>query len=103
MIRRPTKSTQSRSSAASDVYKRQLFNLAWKKEFFWDGRAKSLREQVLQPIQNPMEMHQSLTNLVRKLAQSPDGYTARFAAAFGSPEITAEKISLALENYLLTL
>ncbi len=28
-----------------------LFNLAWKKEFFWDGRAKSLREQVLQPIQ----------------------------------------------------
>jgi len=44
-----------------------LFNLAWKKEFFWDGRAKSLREQVLQPIQNPIEMHQSLTNLVAKL------------------------------------
>ena len=40
-----------------------LFNLAWKKEFFWDGRAKSLREQVLQPIQNPIEMHQPLTNL----------------------------------------
>ena len=30
-------------------------------------------------------------------------YPARFTAAFGSPEITAEKISLALENYLLTL
>jgi hypothetical protein len=27
-----------------------LENLAWKKEFFWDGRAASLREQVLQPI-----------------------------------------------------
>jgi cytochrome c peroxidase len=80
-----------------------LFNLAWKREFFWDGRAKSLREQVLQPIQNPIEMHQSLTNLAVKLAQSPDGYPAAFAAAFGSPEITAEKISLALENYLLTL
>ncbi|MBW8865143.1 MAG: cytochrome C peroxidase [Verrucomicrobia bacterium] len=80
-----------------------LFNLAWKKEFFWDGRAKSLREQVLQPIQNPIEMHQSLTNLVVKLAQSPDGYPALFTSAFGSPEITAEKISLALENYLLTL
>jgi len=80
-----------------------LFNLAWKKEFFWDGRAKSLREQVLQPIQNPIEMHQSLTNLAVKLAGSPDGYAAAFATAFGSPEITAEKISLALENYLLTL
>ena len=97
-----------------------LFNLAWKKEFFWDGRAKSLREQVLQPIQNPIEMHEALTNLVVKLttgrAGSPlpaDGahgvtrptndYPALFTTAFGSPEITADKISLALENYLLTL
>jgi len=85
-----------------------LFNLAWKREFFWDGRAKSLREQVLQPIQNPIEMHQSLTNLVRKLGEqwpnpnSPD-YHSLFTAAFGSPEITSEKIALALENYLLTL
>jgi cytochrome c peroxidase len=80
-----------------------LFNLAWKKDFFWDGRAKSLREQVLQPIQNPIEMHQTLTNLVVKLAQTTNDYPALFTAAFGSPEITAEKISLALENYLLTL
>ena len=85
-----------------------LFNLAWKHEFFWDGRAKSLREQVLQPIQNPVEMHQTLTNLVHKLAgrslnpESPN-YPVLFVAAFGTPEITAEKISLALENYLLTL
>jgi cytochrome c peroxidase len=81
-----------------------LFNLAWKKEFFWDGRAKSLREQVLQPIQNPVEMHQSLTNLCAKLrATDKTNYAGLFEAAFGSPEITAEKISLALENYLLTL
>jgi cytochrome c peroxidase len=84
-----------------------LFNLAWKKEFFWDGRAKSLREQVLQPIQNPIEMHQSLTSLVAKLAalssRSESNYPALFDAAFGSPEITSEKIALALENYLLTL
>ncbi|HTL72914.1 MAG TPA: MbnP family protein [bacterium] len=80
-----------------------LFNLAWKKKFFWDGRAKSLREQVLQPIQNPIEMHQSLANLVAKLAQATNDYPALFTAAFGSPEITSEKISLALENYLLTL
>ena len=104
-----------------------LFNLAWKREFFWDGRESSLREQVLQPIQNPKEMDESLTNLLEKLvatgrAGSPlparlsntnagaygvtrptTNYPALFTAAFGSPEITAEKISLALENYLLTL
>ena len=30
-----------------------LFNVAWKSHFFWDGRASSLREQVLLPIQDP--------------------------------------------------
>lgn len=80
-----------------------LFNLAWKSEFFWDGRATSLRQQVLDPIQNPIEMHQTLTNLLVKLARANDDYPALFNAAFGSPEITPEKISLALENYLLTL
>ena len=44
-----------------------LFNLAWKSAFFWDGRAATLRQQVLQPIQNPVEMHESLTNVARKL------------------------------------
>lgn len=80
-----------------------LFNLAWKSTFFWDGRANSLRQQILQPIQNPLEMHQNLTNLVSKLAATNSDYPALFIAAFGSPEITPEKISLALENYLLTL
>ena len=80
-----------------------LFKLAWKREFFWDGRASSLREQVLGPIQNPLEMHQSLSNLVVKLAGAETDYPALFAAAFGGAEITAEKIALALENYLLTL
>ena len=80
-----------------------LFNLAWKREFFWDGRAKRLRDQVLQPIQDPVEMHQSLTNLVGKLSKDARNYPPRFDAAFGSREITAEKLALALEAYLLTL
>jgi cytochrome c peroxidase len=80
-----------------------LFNLAWKDSFFWDGRAASLRAQVLQPIQNPLEMHQSLPDLVAKLSRTGEVYGQLFAAAFGTPEITPEKIALALENYLLTL
>lgn len=80
-----------------------LFNLAWKSGFFWDGRAATLRQQVLQPMQNPIEMHQNLTNLTVKLSRAHDNYPALFMAAFGSPEITPEKMALALENYLLTL
>ncbi len=36
-----------------------LFNLAWKPGFFWDGRAPTLRDQVLRPIQDPLEMHET--------------------------------------------
>jgi cytochrome c peroxidase len=77
-----------------------LFNLAWKSSYFWDGRAATLREQVLQPIQNPVEMHESLTNLVRKLSGEP-GYTRAFERAFGTVEITADRIARALEQFLL--
>lgn len=80
-----------------------LFNLAWKREFFWDGRAKRLRDQVLQPIQDPVEMHQGLPQLVEKLSKNATNYPPRFEAAFGAKEITSEKFALALEAYLLTL
>ena len=77
-----------------------LENLAWKDSFFWDGRAKTLREQALQPIQNPIEMHESLADVVAKI--SADTYYPRlFANAFGSPEITSDKIARALEQFLL--
>ena len=79
-----------------------LFNLAWKHEFFWDGRAPSLRAQTLMPIRDHAEMDESLTNAAAKLA-ARTRYSAAFQAAFGSTEITPEKISLALEQFLLTL
>jgi cytochrome c peroxidase len=97
--RRTARGAQGQSGTRNAM---PLFNLAWKSEFFWDGHAKSLRQQVLEPIKNPMEMNQTLTNLITKLA-SDGNYPALFQAAFGSPAITAEKLSLALENYLLTL
>jgi cytochrome c peroxidase len=77
-----------------------LENLAWKKEYFWDGRAASLREQVLQPIQNPVEMHESLGYLVQKLGADAN-YHRLFANAFGSPAINADRIARALEQFLL--
>ena len=79
-----------------------LHNLAWKRSFFWDGRAPSLREQVLQPIADHREMDQSLEGAVEKLGRNPT-YAARFRAAYRSPGISPAKIALALEQYLLTL
>jgi cytochrome c peroxidase len=78
-----------------------LMNLAWKSSFFWDGRAATLREQVLQPVQNPVEMHETLSNVTAKLAADAD-YPAMFARAFGPGEITADRVARALEQFLLT-
>ena len=77
-----------------------LFNLAWKTNFFWDGRAPSLRAQVLMPVQDHLEMDEKLENVVAKLKKTSK---VDFARAFDSDEITPERIGLAIENYLLTL
>ena len=79
-----------------------LFNLAWKKAFFWDGRAPSLRVQALEPIQNPVEMHASLVGVVEKLARDKT-IAAAFTNTFGSCEITPERIGIAIEAFVLTL
>ena len=78
-----------------------LFNLAWKSRFFWDGRAGSLRELALMPIQDPLEMDEKLVNVVHKL-EADLNYRKLFNAAFGSGEITPLTIGLAIENFLLT-
>ncbi len=76
-----------------------LFNLAWAGSFFWDGRAATLREQVLMPVQDAHEMNETLEHVVGKIADAG----AQFTAAFGSPDITASRVAKALEQYLLTL
>lgn len=79
-----------------------LFNLAWKSSYFWDGRAPSLRAQALMPIQDHTEMDETLDRVTAKLTATTN-YPPLFRAAFGTPEITAEKLGLALEQFLLTL
>lgn len=79
-----------------------LFNLAWKTSFFWDGRADSIRAQVLEPIQARHEMAAHLPTVLRRLNRSRD-YRKRFEQAFGSPTVTAETLGMALEAFLLTL
>lgn len=106
-------SCHARSSAFSDsrqfslgaeghAGKRQsmpLFNLAWAGAYFWDGRARSLRDQVLMPVQDAHEMNETLDRVVTKLTD----IKGDFAAAFGSGAITSDRIAQALEQYLLTL
>lgn len=79
-----------------------LFNLAWKSSYFWDGRAASLREQVLEPIEDHRELDESIEKVVGKL-QSLSGYETAFSKAFGDASITPDRLSVALETFLLSL
>ncbi|MFN3528391.1 MAG: cytochrome-c peroxidase [Bacteroidia bacterium] len=79
-----------------------LFNLSWSNRFFWDGRVATLRQQVLLPIEDPIEMHESLPNAINKLKQT-NLYPDLFGHAFGTEEITADRMAKALEQFLLSL
>ena len=70
--------------------------------FFWDERAATLEAQVLQPIQDATEMGLTLDQLRTKVSVT-SYYPALFTAAFGTPEITTDRVGLALAQFVRSL
>lgn len=68
---------------------------------FWDGRAKTLEEQALGPIHNPVEMGDTLENVVRKLT-AIEGYRSQFTAVFGGA-VTSDGIAKAIAAFERTV
>lgn len=79
-----------------------LVNLGWQKFFFWDGRAGSLEQQILGPVPNPIEMHQSWKDAVAKLDQDVN-YRNLFYKAFGEPGIDSLKVTKAIAQFIRTM
>ena len=81
-----------------------LSNARWyqRRHFFWDERANTLEDQVLMPIQNSVEMGMTLNALTNRLAAEPY-YTNLFAATFGTPAVTSERISRALAQFVRSI
>ena len=76
-----------------------LFNLGFMENFFWDGRANSLEEQILMPIVDHLEMAESLPHVMHKLNNHPE-YPKLFYAAFGTTEITPQLLAKAIAQFL---
>lgn len=66
--------------------------------FFWDGRAASLEEQALGPIQNPVEMGNTQEAMIETLTRVT-GYRRYFLEAFGSTAITVRRVAQAIADY----
>ena len=80
-----------------------VLNAAYNHLQFWDGRAGSLEEQALAPIQNPAEMAETLERVTAKLKKLK-GYETRFQDVFGknvSPDGIAQAIA-AFERTLIS-
>lgn len=78
-----------------------LLNVSFYSAYFWDGRAMSLEEQSLVPIQASDEMNQELAELEKELSEIP-GYVEQFQAAFGT-NVSRSGIAQALAAFQRTL
>jgi cytochrome c peroxidase len=67
---------------------------------FWDGRAASLEEQALGPIQNPIEMGFTLPELMERL-KGIEGYRKFFDKVFG--EVSDKAVAKAIASFERTV
>ncbi len=79
-----------------------LINLGWDSFFFWDGRAKTLEEQVLEPVENPIEMHEDWSNAINEIKQDVE-YRNMFYRAFGDEPIDKYTAAKAMAQFLRTM
>jgi cytochrome c peroxidase len=70
---------------------------------FWDGRARTLEQQVFGPIESPDEMAQPRASLLARLAADPN-YRQAFAKAFPEdPRISDDNLAKAIATHERTL
>ncbi len=79
-----------------------LINLAWNRDFFWDGRSTSLEAQVLEPVRNPIEMHEEWKDAIAKI-QAKTEYTELFKKAFGTNQADSLLAARAITQFMKTI
>jgi len=57
-----------------------LINRGYGRSFFWDGRASTLEEQVLKPIQDPNEMDMRLAEAAARVSLTPEEISRALAS-----------------------
>ena len=76
-----------------------LFNLAFRKEFFFDGGVAHLDFVPINAIESEVEMASSMEISVERLKNHSD-YPKLFKKAFGTDSVTAPRILLAFSQFL---
>jgi len=79
-----------------------VLNSAYQKHQFWDGRAKSLEEQALGPIEADVEMNMPLDVLIPKLNRIK-GYVTLFQEAYPNEGLTKITLAKAIASFERTI
>jgi cytochrome c peroxidase len=79
-----------------------LQNLAWQKEYMWDGGISHLDLQPLAPLTATNEMGETIAGALRKLRRD-SAYPRLFARAFGDTTINTQRMTRALSQFLVML
>ncbi len=76
-----------------------LANVAWLPSFFWDGGVNHIESQPINPIQNPVEMDMTITEVVDRVNADAD-YRQRFKKVFGSEAANSQRIFRAMAQFM---
>jgi len=83
-----------------------VFNLALNNVssgFFWDTRVESLDNQVLMPVFDHVEMGMSdISQVIHRISEA-EYYPKLFESAFGTPQVTEQRIRDALKDFLVSM
>ncbi|MBK8330154.1 MAG: cytochrome-c peroxidase [Bacteroidetes bacterium] len=98
----PNDYSKGRNGTKSKRNTMPLFNLAWYPAYFWDGRAKSIEEQIFHPVRDNNEMNLEWKVAVSRLKNSKF-YQLKFKKAFGDANIDSVQIAYSIAQFLRTL
>lgn len=79
-----------------------LFNVAFQKFLFHDGRSVTLEDQALFPMMSAFEMNQNLDFMEEEIRSVP-AYVEEFKKVFGDGDITRQRIAMAIASFERTL
>lgn len=98
---------RSEGLATTDRHSPALWNVAYQRWFFWDGRSDSLWSQSIQPLLSAREMGANYEHIFKVVSSDPilpGGYESAFGAAEGhSPGRFLSNLGKALEAYQRTV
>ena len=89
-------------SMRQQYYGGAVVAIATNNKFFWDERASTIHEQMVEAIESPIEMGMEIDDLVARVAADPH-YQLLFKKTFSDGEINSTRIFRSIQTFMSTI